>query len=458
MKKICSVVLMLMILSSFFVTVSAAETNGELIIGYIEYAPMNYHDGDTLVGFDTELAEYVCSNLGLKPVFKEIDWDTKNIELDSGSIDCIWNGLTITEERKQYMDITNCYLKCITNFEDEESIDEYGVAFKKGSLLTAKINSELDKAKNNGIIDSLISKYGIKTVDEQNISNTITVTINGNKVEFDTDPIIIENRTFVPIRAVCEMLGADVYWYEEEQSPIIVKNNKKIILEIDDEEMTIITCKDFNEFKDVFDKSVESNDESLLSNVMDTKILDVAPVIINDRTLLPIRAVCEALGTTVNWNSGCNTVEINCDEILKNEINTDKTFFDKLCSWAESSPYGSKEQVNGNITFTDSEGNVILDNNDIVKAEAKQGTLGSGQQEEYYIELTFTGEGKIKFAEATNRIANEIDGENYIAICVNGENISAPRVQAEIDSDTCIISGMFTKEAATELANIINGK
>jgi len=86
--------------------------NGKLIIGYTDYAPMNYTDeSGTFTGFDTELAVMVCEKLGLEPKFVEINWDTKEVELNAKSIDCIWNGLTITSERQETMEITKPYVK-----------------------------------------------------------------------------------------------------------------------------------------------------------------------------------------------------------------------------------------------------------------------------------------------------------------------------------------------------------
>ena len=85
---------------------------GSLVIGYTVYAPMNFTDADgNFTGFDTELAEAVCAKLGLKPEFVEINWDTKETELAAKSIDCIWNGLTIDEERKAAMAITDPYVQ-----------------------------------------------------------------------------------------------------------------------------------------------------------------------------------------------------------------------------------------------------------------------------------------------------------------------------------------------------------
>lgn len=85
---------------------------GKLVIGITIYEPMNYRDeNNKLVGFDTEYAEAVCEKLGVEAEFVEINWDTKVIELESKSIDCIWNGMTITEELKQSIDFSNPYIK-----------------------------------------------------------------------------------------------------------------------------------------------------------------------------------------------------------------------------------------------------------------------------------------------------------------------------------------------------------
>ena len=73
-----------------------------LKIGYTVYQPMNYTDEDgNFTGFDTEFAEAVCEKLGREPEFIEINWDTKIVELDAGSIDCLWNGMTITDDLKE---------------------------------------------------------------------------------------------------------------------------------------------------------------------------------------------------------------------------------------------------------------------------------------------------------------------------------------------------------------------
>ena len=88
------------------------EGNGKLVVGITIYEPMNYYDdAGNLTGFDTEFAQAVCDKLGLEAEFQEINWDTKEIELAGKTIDCIWNGMTITPDRAANMSISLPYVK-----------------------------------------------------------------------------------------------------------------------------------------------------------------------------------------------------------------------------------------------------------------------------------------------------------------------------------------------------------
>lgn len=88
------------------------KEKAKMVIGYTLYEPMNYQDKTgNLTGFDTELAKEVCKRLGVDPDFRIINWDTKEVELDAKTIDCVWNGLTINDERKANMELTKPYVK-----------------------------------------------------------------------------------------------------------------------------------------------------------------------------------------------------------------------------------------------------------------------------------------------------------------------------------------------------------
>ncbi len=88
------------------------QKKGKLIVGITLFAPMNYNDenGD-LTGFETEFAKAVCEKLGLEVEFVVIDWDSKETELNAKNIDCIWNGMTINDERKANMQISIPYME-----------------------------------------------------------------------------------------------------------------------------------------------------------------------------------------------------------------------------------------------------------------------------------------------------------------------------------------------------------
>ena len=93
MKKLIAMLLAFVLCMSCFAACGAEEKT--VVVGYTIYEPMNYKDeSGKLVGFDTELAEAVFAKLGYKVVFQEIKWESKYTDVNSGAIDCIWNGFT----------------------------------------------------------------------------------------------------------------------------------------------------------------------------------------------------------------------------------------------------------------------------------------------------------------------------------------------------------------------------
>ena len=90
----------------------ACGKDDTLKVGYTVYPPMNYTDENgNFVGFDTELALETGKILGKKIEFVEIVWDNKIMDLETGNIDIVWNGMTITDELKERMEITDPYLE-----------------------------------------------------------------------------------------------------------------------------------------------------------------------------------------------------------------------------------------------------------------------------------------------------------------------------------------------------------
>lgn len=85
---------------------------GNFVAGITLFEPMNYYDENgELTGFETEFTKAVCEKLGVEAKFQEIEWDKKEIELNAKTIDAIWNGLTVTEERKENMAFSKSYVR-----------------------------------------------------------------------------------------------------------------------------------------------------------------------------------------------------------------------------------------------------------------------------------------------------------------------------------------------------------
>ena len=131
---------------------SAAETaasdldyikeKGKMVIGYTVYEPMNYTDADgKYTGFDTELATAVCEKLGVEPEFVEINWDTKVVELDAKSIDCIWNGMTLTDDIMANTATTKAYAKNAQVVVVKDGTDYSSTADLVGKTVVAEAGS-----------------------------------------------------------------------------------------------------------------------------------------------------------------------------------------------------------------------------------------------------------------------------------------------------------------------------
>jgi len=226
--------------------VAYVQNNGKLIVGITEYAPMDYKDENgEWTGFDAELAKLFAEELDVECEFFVIgDWGKKFMELDTKSIDVVWNGMTITEEATSNASVSDAYVvnaqvvvmksDKLANYTDAESMkdlviaveegsagqsvaeeaglktvskqdqagalmevaagaadacviditmanamtgegtdyaelgvgislssEEYGVAFRKGSDLTEKLNQFLKDLKADGTLDELAKKYNL---------------------------------------------------------------------------------------------------------------------------------------------------------------------------------------------------------------------------------------------------------------------------------------------------------
>ncbi len=117
---------------------------GTLVVGITDFEPMDYKDenGDW-IGFDADMAKAFAESLGVEAEFVEIDWDNKALELEGKSIDCVWNGMTLTDEVTSSMECTDAYLNNAQvvvvpksqadKYQDTDSLKDLSFAVEAGS-------------------------------------------------------------------------------------------------------------------------------------------------------------------------------------------------------------------------------------------------------------------------------------------------------------------------------------
>lgn len=116
MKKLLAVLCAMMLMVSL-TNVDAEESDlayvkekGMLVVGVTDFAPMDYKDeAGEWIGFDADMAKAFAESLGVQVEFIEIDWDNKILELNGKTIDCVWNGMTLTDEVKSSMECSAAY-------------------------------------------------------------------------------------------------------------------------------------------------------------------------------------------------------------------------------------------------------------------------------------------------------------------------------------------------------------
>ena len=106
------------------------------------FKPMGYTDeNDEIVGFDIDLAKEVCKRLDIELETYGVNWDTKEIDLDAGTIDCIWNGLSVSDERKKVMLMSEPYMENDMIFTVNEDSDIQTLDDLKGKKVAVQNGS-----------------------------------------------------------------------------------------------------------------------------------------------------------------------------------------------------------------------------------------------------------------------------------------------------------------------------
>ena len=128
------------------------KEKGVLVVGITDFAPMDYKDeAGEWIGFDADMAKGFAQKLGVEVEFVEIDWDNKILELDGKTVDCIWNGMTLTDEVKAAMDCSNAYCNNAqvvivpadkaADYQTVESLEGLAFAAEAGSAGEAEVTA-----------------------------------------------------------------------------------------------------------------------------------------------------------------------------------------------------------------------------------------------------------------------------------------------------------------------------
>lgn len=189
------------------------KSRGVFVLGLDDsFPPMGFRDEhNEIVGFDIDLAKTVCQRLGVKFKAQPINWDSKEQELSSGKIDCIWNGLTITEDRKKALSFTKPYLANKQVVVVRKDSGFKALADLKGKKIALQSGSSAEDAVN----DSPEFKNGVKEIVQldQNLMALNDLVIGGvDGVVMDS--IVAEyaiKQSKLPLVTLEESLAAEEY-------------------------------------------------------------------------------------------------------------------------------------------------------------------------------------------------------------------------------------------------------
>ena len=229
------------------------ESKDTLVVGLDDtFAPMGFRDSKgELVGFDIDMAKAVGKKLNMKVDFKAIDWDSKEMELKSGSIDCVWNGMSVTPERKEKMSLSAKYLdnKIVVMALKSSDID----VKDSNELANLKIGTQVDSSALARIKADKNYKSFSENVSEYDTYDDAIMDLKAGRVDvIVVDQVLGEyaNKNLGDIMKKCEFsFGNDYYviGFEKKNTKLRDKVNKALKELIDDGTASKISKKWFGE-------------------------------------------------------------------------------------------------------------------------------------------------------------------------------------------------------------------
>jgi polar amino acid transport system substrate-binding protein len=188
-------------------------TDGKFVLGLdASFPPMGFTAANgEIIGYDIDLAKEVAKRLNKEFVAKPINWEAKEMELSSGSIDCIWNGFTITPEREEAMSLTKPYLNNDQVLVVRKEGDIKSLKDAKGKVIGVQASSSAEDAiKANQEFNSSVKKV---VLYEENLTALTDLEVGGvDAVVMDS---VVANYTILtsgkPLEIIGESLAKEAY-------------------------------------------------------------------------------------------------------------------------------------------------------------------------------------------------------------------------------------------------------
>lgn len=130
-----------------------------------KFEPFEYYSGDDIVGFDIDLINALCDELGYKAVIEDGPFDAVMQGVATEKADCAIAAICVTEERKMSVDFSDIYISCYVDYGEGNIEQDFAIAFPKGSSLIGEFNSAIELAKTDGTIEALVEKWDINIVN-----------------------------------------------------------------------------------------------------------------------------------------------------------------------------------------------------------------------------------------------------------------------------------------------------
>jgi polar amino acid transport system substrate-binding protein len=217
MKRIICALLCLAALSTIAAwaddSLKAVKDKGKLVLGLDDaFPPMGFRDeNNQIVGYDIDLAKEAAKRLGVQLVTQPIDWNAKEQELNTGKIDCIWNGFTITPEREEAMAFTKPYLK-----NAQVVVVKKGSAYKKlADLKGKKVGLQAGSSAAGALEEAKDFRASLKSVIEFKDNLTALMDLEAKGVDAVVMDLIVANdnikRSGKPYVILAESLAPESY-------------------------------------------------------------------------------------------------------------------------------------------------------------------------------------------------------------------------------------------------------